>query len=216
MGSKTQVHERKMAILTIGHSDHSLDFFLSLLAGAGVTAIADVRSSPFSRWAPQFNKDALQEELRRQGIAYAFLGNELGGRPKEKTLFADGVANYEAMARTQQFCEGIYRIIKGSQKHQIALMCSEHEPLDCHRCLLVGRQLAMRGHPVKHILANGKLEAHDRTELRLLDLEGRALDDLFLPYEERIAAAYRERARRIAFGSKVPHQSYPAPRLALK
>lgn len=206
--SETRMGSKKMTILTIGHSNHSLDFFLGLLARAGVTAIADVRSSPFSRRAPQFNKDDLEEELRLQGIAYVYLGNELGGRPKEPSLFDKGVADYEAMARSQLFCEGIERVAEGSQKYRIALMCSERDPLDCHRCLLVGRQLVMRGYRVAHILANGELEEHERTELRLLNLEGRALDDFFSPPEERVAMAYKERAKKVAFSETASSDSH--------
>ena len=97
-------------ILTIGHSTHSYEEFLRLLRDTGVTAVADVRSSPFSRHQPQFNKADLKEELRRDKIEYVFLGNELGGRPKSKSLFCEGVADYEKMALTPEFTKGLDRI----------------------------------------------------------------------------------------------------------
>src|ERR1700722_5068873 len=109
-------------ILTIGHSTHTYEGFLHLLRKAGVTAVADVRSSPFSRHQPQFNRPDLQRELRLDKISYAFLGEELGGRPKSRTLYCEGIADYEKMARTSEFAEGLTRLDKGLEKHMIALM----------------------------------------------------------------------------------------------
>ena len=98
------------SILTIGHSNHALAKFIALLQGE-VTAIADVRSAPVSRFAPHFNKDRLATSLAEQGIAYVFLGKELGGRPELPELFSDGVADYEKMAVAPAFKMGIERLI---------------------------------------------------------------------------------------------------------
>ena len=125
-------------ILTIGHSNLDYEHFLALLRGARVNAIADVRSLPSSRNNPQFNRDILKDELNRDRIAYVFLGAELGGRPKKKEFYSEGVADYEKMATDNTFKAGIDRVLKGAEKYHIALMCSEQNPLDCHRCLLVG------------------------------------------------------------------------------
>ena len=166
---------------------------------AGVTAVADVRTAPYSRHFPQFNSDALKGELGLDGIAYSFLGKELGGRPKGRQFYCDGVADYEKMAGTEEFRQGLDRVVEGAKKYRIALMCSEHDPLDCHRCLLVGRALAKRGVAVKHILPNGGIMEHAQIEDHLLKMSGRETDDMFAPREERLAAAYRERARKVAF-----------------
>jgi uncharacterized protein (DUF488 family) len=187
-------------VLTIGHSTHSYEEFLRLLRDAKVTAVADVRSSPHSRHQPQFNRDELRQELRADKIEYAFLGDELGGRPKSDKLFCEGVADYEKMARTPEFERGLQRLIKGSADYRIALMCSEHDPLDCHRCLLVGRALSIRGLTVSHILFNGNRKSQREIEaelLRALKQPGRD----FFP-EEQLASAYRDRAMKVAF-SKV-------------
>jgi uncharacterized protein (DUF488 family) len=186
-------------VLTIGHSTHSWERFLTLLQGANVTAVADVRSSPYSRLYPHFNRKELREELRLNGISYVFLGKELGGRPTEDRFYCEGVADYEKMAQAPEFNKGLGRVIEGAKRYRIAIMCSERDPLDCHRCLLVGRALAQRGVLVNHILDNGNVVSHHEIEDKLLELSGRNADDFFAPRSERLAVAYRERARKVAF-----------------
>src|SRR5262245_33658538 len=121
-------------ILTIGHSNHPIDRFLELLNRAGATAVADVRSRPVSRFAPQFNREALTQFLAAKHVPYRFLGNALGGRPASPDLFTGGIADYEKMATQPEFRAAIERIIDASSRYRIALMCSEADPLDCHRC----------------------------------------------------------------------------------
>jgi uncharacterized protein (DUF488 family) len=116
-------------VFTIGHSTLSYEKFLELLRVASVTAVADVRTAPYSRHFPHFNRDALRSELRLDNIAYVFLGDELGGRPKDKQFFCEGVADYEKMALTASFAKGLRRVIDGAKKYRIAMMCSEHDPL---------------------------------------------------------------------------------------
>lgn len=186
-------------VLTIGHSTLSYECFLSLLRTAGVTAVVDVRTAPYSSYLPQFNRNALRDELRLDNIAYVFLGDALGGRPSGRQFYCEGVADYEKMATTGEFGKGLDRLVEGARKYRIALMCSEQDPLDCHRCLLVGRALAGRGVGVKHILSDGQVVAHSRIEEQLLAMSGRENDDLFASLEERLAAAYRERGRKVAF-----------------
>lgn len=186
-------------VLTIGHSTLRYERFLSLLRGASVSAVADVRTAPYSRHFPHFNGDALKAELYLDGIAYSFLGKELGGRPKGPEFYCNGVADYEHMAGAEEFGRGLDRIVEGAKKYRIAIMCSEQDPLDCHRCLLVGRALAERGVAVKHILANGDVIEHAQIEDHLLEFTGRDKDDMFAPRGERLAAAYRERAKKVAF-----------------
>src|SRR5229473_2767134 len=186
-------------VLTIGHSTHSWDRFVALLRSAGVTAVADVRTSPYSRHLPQFNRNELREELRSSGISYVFLGGELGGRPKESRFYCDGAADYEKMAKAPAFNRGLNRVIEGARKHRIALMCSEHDPLDCHRCLLVARALAERGVRVSHILSHGEIVTHAQIQDKLLNLAGRSSDDLLMTAPERLSAAYRDRSRKVAY-----------------
>ncbi len=188
------------AILTIGHSRHSLERFIALLEGASVTAIADVRSAPVSRFSPQFNRNALAASLDKRHIAYAFLGKELGGRPERPELYTQGRADYEKMAASPEFRAGITRLIETAEQHRLAAMCSEADPLDCHRYLLVGRALAKAGHDVAHILASGEVASHAETEERLLRLEHLADDDLLMRSRaDRVAEAYRSRSRKLAY-----------------
>jgi uncharacterized protein (DUF488 family) len=186
-------------LLTIGHSNLQADQFLALLRSHGVTAIADVRSVPFSRRFPWFSSRALSERLHSKGIAYVMVGDALGGRPANPALYRDGIADYEAMAATPDFRAGLDRVIAEMAQHRVCLMCSEREPLDCHRCLLVGRVMAQRGWSIGHILGDGSIEPHSATEERLLaGLRPGTGSDLFGDRESRLAEAYRHRARRIA------------------
>jgi uncharacterized protein (DUF488 family) len=187
-------------ILTIGHSRHPLERFLSLLDAARVTAIADVRSAPVSRFSPQFNKKALAASLADHGIDYVFLGEALGGRPERPELYTDGRADYQKMAASAEFRAGLARLIETAEQNRVAAMCSEADPLDCHRCLLVGPALAASGHPVAHILASGEIASQAEIEDRLLELEHLAGDDLLMRSRaERLAEAYRSRNRRAAY-----------------
>ena len=152
-------------ILTIGHSRHPLERFLSLLTTAQVTAIADVRSAPVSRFSPHFNKTALAASLAGQRIDYVFLGQALGGRPERPELYTQGRADYEKMAASPEFRAGLAQLIETAERHRLAAMCSEADPLDCHRCLLVGRALAESGLDVGHILASGEIVATRRRKI---------------------------------------------------
>jgi uncharacterized protein (DUF488 family) len=198
-----------LEIFTIGHSTLPYERFIALLRHAGVDAVADVRTSPFSRHFPQFNRDNLKSELRLDGVSYVFLGRELGGRPRDQMLYRDGVADYEKMATCEAFGKGLERVVDGAKRYRIALMCSEHDPVDCHRCLLVSRALAKKGVRVSHIMSDGTFASHAQIEDRLLELAGRGSDDLFAPPEERLAAAYRDRARKVAFAEPQPTPQGP-------
>lgn len=186
-------------VLTIGHSTHAWERFSDLLRGAGATALADVRSVPRSRHSPHFDRHELAARLRSEGIRYVFLGRELGGRPASPALFTGGVADYDKMAAAADFRSGLDRVAEGARRFRVCLMCSEQDPLDCHRCLLVGRRLDERGLSVAHLLADGGAVAQDEIEERLLEMAGIADDDLFAPRMERLERAYRDRGRRVAF-----------------
>lgn len=191
---------RAHRILTIGHSRHSLERFVALLEAAGATAVADIRSAPVSRFSPHFNKNALAASLAEQNIAYVFLGMELGGRPQRQEMYTQGVADYEKMAASPEFRAGLERLTEAAERHLIAAMCSEADPLDCHRCLLVGRALAEAGIDVGHILASGEVIAQAQAEERLLHLENLTKTGLLLrSREERLAEAYRSRCRKVAY-----------------
>jgi uncharacterized protein (DUF488 family) len=178
-------------VFTIGSSNLDWSTFLRLLEHAEVGVILDVRSNPASR-LPHFNRTALKERLNAAAIGYVFLGVELGGR-----LRNGGVPDYEKMAASQLFADGIARVEEMAARTRPALMCSEHEPLTCHRCLLVGRRLAERGNALAHILRDGTVEPNEVTEDRLLTLTRQTENDLLFTRADRLAAAYRAQGLKI-------------------
>jgi uncharacterized protein (DUF488 family) len=185
-------------IYSIGHSNLGFDAFLAQLGQAGIEAIADIRSSPWSRFNPQFNRETLKASLKAAGIAYLHLA-ELGGRPKERQYYCDGVADYRKMRAAPAFATGLARLDAGSRRFRLAIMCSEQNPLECHRCLLVGRALHEAGRPVVHLLHDGSSMTQADVEERLLDLGGKQGADLFAPRQEQIAEAYWMQNRGHAF-----------------
>jgi uncharacterized protein (DUF488 family) len=196
-------------LFTIGHSNHELARLIELLQAAGVTAVADVRSQPFSQRLPQFNRPELARGLEDHGIAYAFFGDSLGGRPRSPSLYdADGRVNYERMRTTTPFRNGLDQLIAALDEHRVALLCSEEDPLDCHRGLMITPALAERGFTPLHLRKDGSAETTLEMEQRLLDETGVGkdiLDGLFAAVvtdEERrqlLQEAYRLMARRKAF-----------------
>lgn len=193
--SKTQY-----PVFTIGHSNHSLDCFMELLRAHGVDEVVDVRSAPYSGYAPHFNHDSLKESLEKVGIDYLFTGCGLGGRPVDRSCYDNGRVMYDRVAKTDWFNDGLNQVIRNAYERRIALMCSEKEPLECHRTLLVAHNLAQRGVAVQHILDEDKLESHDEAMNRLLDIyklphEG----DMFRTRDDVIVEAVVLQAKRFAF-----------------
>lgn len=189
----------RCSVLTVGHSTHAIEAFLGLLQRHNVTAIADVRSAPFSRFNPQFNRDALEAGLKAQGIRYVFLGRELGARSDDPTCYENGRVQYQRLAQTALFQSGLKRVMQGTLKHQVAMVCAEKEPLECHRTLLVARALVERGVDVAHILSDGRLETHDAAMARLLDLVGLPQQDLFRTREQLIEEALRRQEEKVGY-----------------
>jgi uncharacterized protein DUF488 len=193
---------------TVGHSNHELEKFLALLDAAGITAIGDVRSQPYSKRHPQFNGPELAQALDRHGIAYVFLGNQLGGRPRSAELYtAEGHADYERMRQTAAFAEGLDRLRQGMDEYTIALLCSEADPLDCHRGLMIAPALVEQGIFPGHLHSDSHVESTAELEHRLLQEAGKLdmVEGLFaaqLSEDERrqtLAEAYRWMARRKAY-----------------
>jgi uncharacterized protein (DUF488 family) len=191
-------------IYTIGHSIHSIEAFIRILKAAGVTAVADVRSAPYSRYQPQFNRDALEKSLRGAEIEYVFLGVELGGRSPNESDFEDGRVVYSRLRQRSEFDKGLERVIAGSQKFVLALMCTEKEPLDCHRTLLVAQALTEQGVEMSHIHSDSSLETHDATIQRLLKMHKLDEEDLFGSHHELVSEAILKQEQKIAYTSRIP------------
>jgi hypothetical protein len=196
-------------LFSIGHSNHEAARLVHLLREAGVTAVADVRSHPFSQRLPQFNRPELEQDLKVSGIAYAFLGDSLGGRPRQRSLYdEEGRVDYERVQTTANFQTGLDRVSQAVARFRVALLCAEEDPLDCHRGLMIAPALAERSIPIAHLRADGTLESTAQFEERLLVVTKVAdgiADGLFaalLTAEERrqlLTEAYRIQARRKAF-----------------
>lgn len=186
-------------LFTIGHSTHEPSEFVRLLRMHGITAVGDVRSSPFSQRLPQFNRPVLATLLKKEGIRYVFLGDDLGARRSERDCYVDGQARYELIARTAAFAEGIRRVLEGVQKFRLALMCSEKDPLTCHRTILVCRELRRHRVKISHILVDGSLEAHEALEERLRVEMKLNQPSLFESAEELLEQAYEKQGSRIAY-----------------
>ncbi|CEJ42660.1 Uncharacterized protein apha_00366 [Umezakia ovalisporum] len=157
-----------MKMFTIGHSNHSIANFIALLQQHGITAVADVRSSPYSRRWPHFNQSTFKKALQTVGIAYVNLGDNLGARPDDRTCYVDGMARYDLISATKGFATGLNRLIQGAKKYQITLMCAEQDPIVCHRAILVCPHLQETDLEINHIHKNGDLESHECLENRLL------------------------------------------------
>jgi uncharacterized protein (DUF488 family) len=194
-------------VYTIGHSNHTIEKFLELLRMHSVDAIADVRSHPYSRFNPQFSLKRLSASLEEAGVAYLFLGRELGARSDDPAVVVDGKVDYGRLAKTLRFQDGLARVAVAARQARVALMCAEKDPLECHRAILVCPELAARGVGSQHIREDGLLESRAELETRLLaaagthaeHLTGDLFPDLRADRDEQIALAYRRRGRQIAF-----------------
>ena len=187
------------SFFTVGHSNHPELDFLALLQRYTVTVVADVRSAPYSRFNPHFNREALRGALEAAGIGYVYLGRELGGRSDDPACYRDGRICYQLVAERPYFKEGLRRLTAGAEDQRTVLMCAEREPLHCHRTLLVAQALDAVGLDVAHIHADGRLEPHDTAMDRLMASFGLAAgDDLFAqPRAELLEIAIRQQTARV-------------------
>ena len=155
-------------VLTIGHSRHPIDRFLALLRQHQVEVLVDARSQPFSRFSPHFSRGRLESAVAAASMRYLFLGDQLGGRPKEPACYdAAGNVDYDRVERQPFYQQGIERLLDGIARFRVCVLCSEEDPSHCHRRRLIGRTLVRRGVTVLHIRKDGSLEPNeeiDRTE----------------------------------------------------
>lgn len=186
-------------VFTIGHSTHPIGTFIGLLKASGITAVSDVRSKPYSRMNPQFNREDLKEALSAAGVKYVFLGKELGARSEDPNCYRNGQVQYDLLAKTELFREGLKRVLAGARKYRIALVCAEKEPLDCHRTILVARRLVEQGVQVSHILADGSIETHEQALERLIALLNVPTEDMFRSRESAVGEAYERQSNHIAY-----------------
>jgi uncharacterized protein (DUF488 family) len=145
-------------VWTVGHSNHDLETLLTLVESQRIDYLVDVRSYPYSRFGPQFNRENLEIAIKGRRIGYLFLGLALGGRPGQHDhLDHEGHALYGRMAQAPAFQAAIKQLIRGASEHRLALLCSCGEPDECHRRLLIGKVLCERGAQLRHILRDGSV-----------------------------------------------------------
>lgn len=188
-------------IYTIGYSTYEIGSFISILKSNHISAIADVRSYPYSKFKPEFNREILNETLKANRLYYVFLGDELGARSKDDACYIDGRADHKLIAQSSLFLNGIGRILKGLENYTIALMCAESDPINCHRNILVCRILKKYNVKIKHILSNGKVEDNFDTEERLLHEYSIEMNDMFITNDDLLNIAYDRRSLQIAYRS---------------
>jgi uncharacterized protein (DUF488 family) len=149
-----------MIIHTIGHSNHAPEKFLGLLHRHGIEAVADVRSRPYSRFFPHFNREALMRLLEEGGIRYIFLGRELGGKPRDLDRPLANEVVWEYLRSRPPFRVGLERLLAEARTARVCVLCAEADPARCHRGQLLAPELAARGAAVRHILADGAILEH--------------------------------------------------------
>lgn len=189
----------KRELYTIGHSTHALEHVLGLLELHRITAVCDVRSSPYSRRNPQFDRETLKKALESRGVRYVFLGGELGARTSDESCYEDGRVQYDRLASTETFQRGLERVKAGMTRFRVALLCAEKDPINCHRTILVCRRIKGPDVTIQHILENGELEPQEDTERRLVKKFGLEQRELFDDETSAVDAAYKLQEERIAY-----------------
>lgn len=166
--TSTNSIQNPLIIYTIGHSNVPASKILDLLFKFEIKGLIDVRSSPYSQYSPQFNRETFKQSLKKAGIEYVYAGDHLGGRPKDPSCYKNGqvpdehadflhLVNYPQVMNKDFFQEGIRQLIKIAKKHQVVVMCSEEDPSRCHRHHLIGKYLVQQGVPVMHIRWDGNV-----------------------------------------------------------
>lgn len=170
-------------IFTVGYGNRSIEDFVSVLLKYGIKYLVDLRTSPYSKFKIDFNKEALEKRLQESFLKYIFMGDKIGGLPSDRSCYTDDRVDYDKIKTKDFYNEGIARLIKAYEGgHLVAIMCSEGKPETCHRSKLIGVTLETRGIPVMHIDDNGELVSQEEVIRRVvgdqLDLFKGATDDL--------------------------------------
>ncbi len=195
-------------LFTIGHSQHNINYFISLLNQYHIDFLLDVRSTPYSKYAEQYNKENINMDLNSVHIRYIFMGKYFGARPQDKNLYhSEGYLDFEKVRESKNFNKGIENVMIGlNQGHNIALMCTEKEPIDCHRAILVARAFEMHRIYAKHILSDGEILTQQQLNHQLLQkyFPDRAQLSLFtygqeMSEQEYLIEAYKKRNKEIGY-----------------
>lgn len=198
----------KNVLYTIGHSNHTIERFIKLLKQHEINCVVDVRSNPYSRYNEQFNRENIKIQLNQNGIYYIFMGEEFGARRKEKELYTiDGYLDFEKTVKSSKFLNGVERIKEGLKRNfNIAIMCTEKNPIDCHRNIMIAKYFYDIGYEVKNILENGEIVEQQEINRQLVDNYFPDRNQIsFLPeknldnYDELVKKAYKLKNKEIGY-----------------
>jgi len=196
-------------LYTIGHSNHQIDFFLYLLKKYNIQYVIDVRTSPFCKYTKQYDRWNIEKTLKENNIIYCFMGEFFGAKRKEKELYtAEGYLDFEKTTESEKFLLGFNNILKGLQDdYNVALMCSEKDPKDCHRSIMISKKFLEAGFEANHILPDGKIKTQKELEKELVNefYSGRKQLNLFtmnMTEEDYIRESYKKQNEKIGYRIK--------------
>ena len=170
-------------IYTIGYGSRSIEELVLLLQHYEIKFLIDIRSQPYSRFKPEFSREALEKRLKQYGIRYVFMGDTLGGRPTDSTCYVDGRVDYAKVCDKPFYQEGIKRLHSAWEKQvRVALMCSEAKPQNCHRSKLIGNTLIERHMDVAHIDEAGDIKTQEEINQVLTDGQLSLFEQEPVPY----------------------------------
>ena len=186
-------------IWTIGHSNLTETNFINLLRIHQIEVVADIRSTPFSRFAPQFNQADIRASLQNAEIQYIYLGDTLGGRSSDDLDYIDNQVQYSSLRNKHGYLKNIEKVINIARSKKLALMCTEKNPLDCHRSILVSRDITKLSElEIIHILdenekvsqselINGILRSDQKIQFSLFEENSKTIEEILEKYEKKIA-----------------------------
>ena len=158
-------------VYTIGYTAFSIDEFIEVINHYGINCVIDVRSSPFSNYYTDYNKDVLENTLKKHNILYRNYAKEFGARQLNPAFYSGDIVDFDKFIQSEQFLEGVSKIKKGIKLgYSFVLMCAEKDPIKCHRSIMLGKGFSNNNFTVKHILSKTKLESQTDLEDRLLEM----------------------------------------------
>ena len=191
-------------LFTIGYAGFlDVNEFIQVLERNEIEILIDVRSTPFSAYHTDYNKDALSSLLKEHGIYYANFARQFGARQENRAFYRNGRLDFETFSKSPQFLDGINSVEKSNAN--IAFMCAEKKPSECHRTILVARAFSDRGYEITHLMPDDESITQKDVEQELLEkyFPDRAqvslFDEDYKTEEEYIAEAYKKRNDEIGF-----------------
>lgn len=194
-----------MEIFTIGYAGFKIDDFIKILKKYHINSLIDVRSMPFSKFHSEYNKPIFSKVLHDSGIIYRNYKKEFGARQDDRKYYPNGYLDFSMFTKSQVFLEGMDKIIKAIPLgYKFVLMCSEKDPITCHRNIMIAKAFYNNGISINNILSDGSIITQSDIETRLLDMyyPGRDQLSLFaeqLSLEEMIQNSYKFQNEKIGY-----------------